>query len=107
MSSGIVQSITFTPPTAGVVTVQCIYQCNCSGSDFGSAAASQAFLTQSNSTSYGAATYAGANMAVQSVQETFPVMAGANVTCGLYGNISGATEITYWNVNIRAEHVKK
>lgn len=109
MASGTLKSLTFTPAHSGVLklSISCEGQ-GTSGGDWGGSIAFKAFATQSSVTTYGEAIPVSSTSRLpQSVQESFDVVAGASVECGLYGYISGAVALSAWNVKIIAKLYKR
>lgn len=109
--SGILDSITFTPQHDGtmVLTVACLAT-TAIGDPMGAAMRLKLFATQSGSTTYGEA------LGVGSVYPTyyphvlvyqFPVVGGAEVECGLYGEIAGAVQLAAKEITIEAKVIKR
>jgi hypothetical protein len=107
MAEGIVNSLVFTPDVAGDVVVTCTFSAQGNGSDWGNARWYKAFLTQSAITTYGQQLPVSTTRIAFTARHKFTVAAGAEVTCGLYGGINGAASVTFYNIDVVAEHIKR
>lgn len=108
MASGVLKALSFTSPYPGTLELCISYEAQgISGGDWGSAISCKAFMTQNSSTLFGDPIPVATSQRLPGVvQAQFPVLAGATVTCGLYGSISGAVALIVWNVKINAEFIK-
>ena len=101
-------SVTFTPAAAGRLVVSCTFESQgASGSDWGASYKAHAFCRQSGTTTLGDPAGVSNTRAAGAVQAVFDVVAGAEVECGLWGQISGAVSATFWNINVKAELIKR
>ncbi len=102
-ASGRPNTVTFTPPTAGIVKVTASFSAGASGSDWGAAAQAKVFLEQSGTTTYDGATPLGGGRLPYSLVGTFVVTGGSVVVCGLYGAVTGASSETFYDMTVVAE----
>lgn len=102
-----VHGLTFTPADAGQLIVTITFESQGSGSDWGSSSTSTPFCTQNSSTISGDSLQMSTTRMTQIIREVFTVVAGAPVTVGLRGDISGAATAKWWNAKITAELIKK
>lgn len=106
--SGILHSLTFTPTAAGklMLRVSCT-AAGTDGGDWGSAYKLKGFATQDGSTTYGNPTPASEERLPYTILHQSDVIAGEEVECGLYGEISGAVALVAWDIDIHASVVKR
>lgn len=106
--SGTVHSVTFTPDVAGKVLVTCTFEAQGqSGSNWGAGFNARAFALQGGTTTLGDPAGISTTRSTGTVRGVFDVTAGTSVECGLYGQISGAVGVTFWNIKVTAEHIKR
>lgn len=107
-ASGNPHSVSFTPLVASVVQVTATFDAQRGlGSDWGSGAQCQLFLTQGASTTYGDSQPLGNTRGKFALTYSFTVTAGTSCTAGLFGSVSGASAATFWNIEIRVEVIKR
>lgn len=105
--SGIVNSVTFTPDVAGDVIVTCTFSAQGNGSDWGNARWYKCFLTQGGVTVYGDQLPVSTTRIQFTARFKFAVAAALAVECGLFGGVSGAASVSFWDTQVTAEHIKR
>lgn len=106
--SGVVKSVTFTPPVACNVVATATFEAQRTlGSDWGAGGEYKMFMTQSASTTYGDARLISTTRIAYSAKYVFSVAAGASCEVGLYGAVSGAATIVFHNCTIVAEEIRR
>jgi len=106
-ASGIVNSVTFTPDVAGDVIVTATFSAQGNGSDWGNGRWYKCFLTQDGTTTYGDQLPVSTTRVPFTARYKFSVAAGLAVECGLYGGVSGAASVNFWDAHVMAEHIKR
>jgi hypothetical protein len=105
--SGSPSSVTFTPPVACDVIVTATFQALQSGSDWGAGGKARLFLTQNAVTTYSDQISLGTARQSYSLTYKFAVAAGLSVTCGLWGEVTGAASVTFYNAQAIAEEIRR
>lgn len=108
-SSGIVNSLTFTPDSDGQLVVTCTYSCGASaGADWSSGTNwSACFCTQDSVTTYGPQLPMTTTRAVQIARFLFDVVAGSEITCGLFGNAGTVSSVGWYEIDVIVELIKR
>jgi len=103
-----VTSQTIVPESDGHLIVTIIYdaQKTGGGTDFGPNAVSKPFCTQSGATVYGNAAPISLTRMSQTVRGVFEVVGGSSCEFGLFGGLGIAT-VSWWNIHITAELIKR
>ena len=107
-SSGIVNSVSFTPSGAGTLIVTCTFSGQRTlGSDWGAGAFYKPFFTQSGNTIYGDSQAMSTSRIAYTSRFQFAVAAGSSVQCGLFGGVTGASACSFWDTQVTAELIKR
>lgn len=107
-SSGTVESVTFTPSVACDVVVTATFEAQrTTGGDWGSGALYKLFKTQSASTTYGDERPVSTTRIAYTATFIFSVAAGASCEVGLFGQVTGASAVSFYNCTIVAEEIRR
>lgn len=106
-TSGRPVELTFTPAAAGTLLVTVYFRAEASGSDWGSNQIAKTVCEQSGTTTYGPTIKLGNTMQTYTAIGSFVVTAGAEVKCGLFGQVGGASSETFYDLAVRAELIKR
>lgn len=106
-SSGSVAPVTFTPPVACDVIVTATFQASQNGSDWGAGGKARLFLTQDGSTTYSDQISMSTTRIAYTLTYRFTAQAGLEVTCGLWGEITGAAAESFYNTQVVAEEIRR
>ena len=107
MPSGNLFDVTFTPQRAGRLVVTAIFDAEGVASDFNSNVGAKVFFTQSGVTTYGEFMPSPLERQRHIAQAIFTVAGGAPVTCGLWGQVIGASAGYWRNIVVNATLLKK
>lgn len=83
------------------------FRAEASGSDWGANQTAKVFCEQSATTTYANTIKLGNAMASYTIFGEFTVVAGAEVKCGLFGQVAGASVETFYDIFVRAELIKR
>lgn len=106
-TSGRPCEVTFTPDAAGTLLVTVNFIGSASGSDWGGNQLAKVFCEQSGTTTYGGTSKLGTAKNTYTLFSEFAVTAGSAVKCGLFGQVTGASAVTFEDVYVRAELIKR
>jgi hypothetical protein len=102
-TSGRPISRTFTPALTGRVKVSISFNAEGLGSDWGASRRCDCFLEQAGTTTYGGGMPVGSSRLPYTVSWVFPVVAGLPVTCGLFGAVTGASSLVFYDLSMVTE----
>lgn len=105
-ASGRPVEVTFTPQVAGRLLVTCAFSSDGSGSDWGAGRVASVFMEQAGVTTYDGEAKLPTARAPFTITGAFDVAAGQEVKCGLYGSITGASSVNFYDIYVVAEHIK-
>ncbi len=107
MASGSFHTLDFTASADGRAVVQCTYEAQATASDFGAAVSVALRETHASTTTTLETANPGSARQRGSMVGSFPVSAGVSYTVDLWGNCTGATAVTAWNVRLHVEVIKR
>ena len=107
MASGVFHSYTFTAAASGKAVVQCTYEAQATAADFGAAVSVALRETHSSSTTTLETNNPGSTRQRSTLVGSFNVTAGVSYTVDLWGNCTGATAVTAWNIKLHIEVIKR
>ena len=107
-ANGTVNSVIFTPAAAGDLIVTCTFSAQRTlGADWGVGAFFKCFVTQSAVTTYGDQLALSTTRITYTARFKFAVAAGASLECGLYGGVTGASAVSFYDCQVTAELIKR
>lgn len=107
-ASGVVNSRTFTPTEACDVIVTATFSGQrTTGGDWGSGAYYRMFCTQNSVTTNGQQLPMSTTRVPYTARARFSVVAGLAVEAGLFGGVSGASAVNFYNIEVIVELIKR
>lgn len=107
MASGTFSTLSFTAAGSGTAVVTCTYEAQANFSDFGAAVSVALRETHSSTTTTLETAYPGETRQRGSMVQSFSVTSGVAYVVDLFGNCTGATAVSAWNIKLHVEVIKR